>query len=321
MMIKTLLGAALFREAVAANLQLEPIRGVQHAANLQQLEPITDVQPDDRWPVVYAALGDSYTSGPGIPNILDEACSRSDHNYPSYLKDYLKVDEFYDVSCAGAETANIFNLSQTRNNRPVPPQASSLPSKPNLITVGIGGNDENLFQFAIGVCILGSRPADRNSTSTPPELAAIHEHKVIEKLKVIGERLVQVYTQLRETYPDTMIVAVGYPRVMREGGICPEFRLHHCDTKFVVNMEERLDNTIAESAKKSGIHFISLHHVTQGHEMCSDDPARVNGLRPKKGRGNAFHPTPELMNLIGKHLAVTIPNLMNTVDDILDEEF
>jgi hypothetical protein len=52
----------------------------------------------------YAALGDSFTAGPLIPNQLNDpiGCLRSDHNYPHLVAAALGVAEFRDASCAGA---------------------------------------------------------------------------------------------------------------------------------------------------------------------------------------------------------------------------
>ena len=45
---------------------------------------------------VYVALGDSYTSGPLIPNQHGEPidCGRSDHNYPSLVTEAFKPATF-----------------------------------------------------------------------------------------------------------------------------------------------------------------------------------------------------------------------------------
>ena len=57
-------------------------------------------------PSSYVALGDSYTSGPGIPGQIPESggCGRSDHNYPHLVAAALEIDRFTDVSCGSATT-------------------------------------------------------------------------------------------------------------------------------------------------------------------------------------------------------------------------
>src|SRR5260370_6115896 len=63
----------------------------------------------------YVALGDSYASGPVIPNQVDAVCLRSDHNYPSLVAAALHVSMFRDVSCTGADTVDI-----TQSTHPTP---------------------------------------------------------------------------------------------------------------------------------------------------------------------------------------------------------
>src|SRR5882672_4307904 len=62
-------------------------------------------------PIHYVALGDSYTSGPGIPRQTVESggCRRSDHNYPHLVAVALALGagRFTDASCAGATTAHM----------------------------------------------------------------------------------------------------------------------------------------------------------------------------------------------------------------------
>src|SRR5690606_11900370 len=57
----------------------------------------------------YVALGDSYTSGPLVPEQRPEipGCARSTGNYPSLLAQRLDVAEFTDVSCGGASTEHM----------------------------------------------------------------------------------------------------------------------------------------------------------------------------------------------------------------------
>jgi hypothetical protein len=48
---------------------------------------MTPARAADRFSGAYVAMGDSYTSGPGIPGQVPGSlrCFRSDHNYPSLL--------------------------------------------------------------------------------------------------------------------------------------------------------------------------------------------------------------------------------------------
>ena len=51
--------------------------------------------------VTYVAMGDSYTSAPGVGETVDAGCFRSSSNYPSLVAADLGL-ALTDVSCGGA---------------------------------------------------------------------------------------------------------------------------------------------------------------------------------------------------------------------------
>ena len=70
---------------------------------------MTPARAADRFSGAYVALGDSYTSGPGIPGQVPGSllCFRSDHNYPSLLARAINPASFTDVSCAEIGRAHV----------------------------------------------------------------------------------------------------------------------------------------------------------------------------------------------------------------------
>lgn len=82
-------------------------------------------------PLRYVALGDSSAAGPGIPDEIDSACRRSNHNWPHVLAEMLGA-ALTDVTCTGATTAS------------AGPQLDALRSDTELVTLAIGANDVNL---------------------------------------------------------------------------------------------------------------------------------------------------------------------------------
>ena len=92
----------------------------------------------------YVALGDSYTSGPGLPAQLGPqttppapaACQRSSDNYPTIVAKSLGV-AVDDVSCLGASTKDL----DAAQGSGIPAQLSALGPSTSLVSLGIGGND------------------------------------------------------------------------------------------------------------------------------------------------------------------------------------
>src|SRR5437016_8998045 len=99
-------------------------------------------------PNSYVALGDSYASGPWIPNVVHSACLRSDHNYPSLVADARHFSSFRDASCSGARTTDMTQSQQTNPYTFVPPQFDALGPDARLVSVTIGGNDIGLSNVA-----------------------------------------------------------------------------------------------------------------------------------------------------------------------------
>ena len=107
----------------------------------------------------YVALGDSYTSGPLIPNQVGTPidCGRSDRNYPSLTAPALRTASFTDVSCGSAQTKH---MTQPQTDLPAggtnPPQFNALRRDTTLVTVGIGGNDAGLVGVAENCAEMGA---------------------------------------------------------------------------------------------------------------------------------------------------------------------
>src|ERR1700761_4552744 len=100
----------------------------------------------------WVGLGDSYASGPLIPNqsLSPLGCLRSDHNY-AHLAAAAKGLTLTDVSCSGATTADMTE-AQNVEPGPNPPQFNGLNAGTNIVSLTIGGNDIG-FSEIIESCI------------------------------------------------------------------------------------------------------------------------------------------------------------------------
>src|SRR4051812_24052088 len=106
----------------------------------------TSVYPD------YVALGDSYTAAPLVP-VADTSngCLPSSNNSPSLVAAALPGTTLHDASCSGADTRSLTRPQRT-GDQPQPPQLGALGPGTDLVTLGMGGNDFNLFSTLIGTC-------------------------------------------------------------------------------------------------------------------------------------------------------------------------
>jgi lysophospholipase L1-like esterase len=240
-------------------------------------------------PELYVALGDSFTAAPYVPSTsLADGCFRSDGNYPRIVAAELGA-ELRDVSCSGANTSDLTDEQSVAGGRgTVPPQLDAVTPDADVVTVSIGGNDENLFRSLIVRCTaLAEQPgtpcADR-LTDEYGDTAAV--------ITAIGDRVAGVLDEARTAASDARVVLVGYPRMVSADEPCAAMPLAAGDRPLLARMERQLNQALRRAARRSGAEFADLHRVSSGHEICSDDPW-VNGSRTDQARALAFHPFAE----------------------------
>jgi lysophospholipase L1-like esterase len=254
------------------------------------------VMPEvDEAPAVqrYVALGDSYTAGPNVPPVdtASGGCFRSGGNYPSLVAGSLDPDEFVDASCGGATTVNTTDEQRTITG-PVPPQFDALDEQTDLVTIGLGGNDFNLFATLIGYC---PSLRDRDPDGAPCREAlggGTGEDRLREVLPQIRERLADVVRGVRERAPEAEVLLVGYPEIIPEEGTCPtRLPLAAGDYPYAREVSEGLNAAVRGAARRADARYLDVAEITAGHDICSDDPW-VNGREPAND-AQIYHPFPE----------------------------
>ena len=97
-------------------------------------------------PLRYVALGDSYSAASGVlpPDPTSPLCARSTANYPHLIAAATGA-QLTDVTCGAAQTKD-FATSQYPG---VAPQLDAVHRRTQLVTMTIGGNDNNTFIGAI----------------------------------------------------------------------------------------------------------------------------------------------------------------------------
>lgn len=184
----------------------------------------------------YVALGDSYTSGPGIPRQVDTACGRSDRNYPSLVAARPRVTAFTDVSCGGATTAEMWRAQGTN-----PPQLDALDRHTDLVTLQIGGNDVG-FGTVIGTC---ARLAAQDPAGNPCERS--YRASGLDELAVAVVRTApkvdRVLRAVHARAPHARVVVVGYPDLLPDdgSGCFPQVPFARGDFPYLRDTEKRLN--------------------------------------------------------------------------------
>lgn len=250
-------------------------------------------------PAQYVALGDSFTAGPMVPETdLAEGCLRSDRNYPSLLADRLELD-LTDVSCSGAGTAHLTAPQPTVGETRVPAQLAAVEPDTDLVTVGIGGNDQALFASLVRTC-LGLRGQD--PTGSPCADSGVGRD-LLDAVATVGPRVRRGLERVQRRAPDAMVVLVGYLRIAPSRGACPD-RLPFADgdVAFGDRVMRALAQQLETAAGAAGAAYVDMYAASRGHDVCSDEPW-VNGRRNQPGVAAAYHPTAAGMQAVADELA------------------
>ncbi|WP_225826211.1 SGNH/GDSL hydrolase family protein [Streptomyces naphthomycinicus] len=224
----------------------------------------------------YVALGDSYTSGPGIPRQVDAACGRSDHNYPSLVAAQGRAAAFTDVSCGGATTAEMWQAQGSH-----PPQLDALDRHTDLVTLQIGGNDVG-FGSVIGTC---ARLAAQDPAGNPCERsynASGHDQLALAVART-APKVDRVLRAVRARAPHARVVVVGYPDLLPDdgSGCFPQVPFAQQDFPYLRDTEKRLNLMLRLVAAVNRAAYVDTYGPTAGHDMCKAPGDRwIEPLQP-----------------------------------------
>jgi lysophospholipase L1-like esterase len=221
--------------------------------------------PADAAPAAYAALGDSYTSGPLIPTQLFDpfGCLRSDHDYPHLAAQALGMS-LHDVSCSGAGTREL-SVPQAVQGGPNPPQLDALDPSTRLVTLQIGGNDigfTDIIRSCIAVVPLGSPCQDHYTAGGPDQLSG--------RIAATAPRVAAALAEIHRRAPDARVLVVGYPAILPEAGVgCwPMLPLAWADVAWLRGKEKELDGMLASVAASGGATYVDTYAPSVGHDAC-----------------------------------------------------
>ncbi|PZH18686.1 GDSL family lipase [Streptomyces sp. NTH33] len=224
----------------------------------------------------YVALGDSYTSGPGIPRQVDADCARSDSNYPSLVAAERKAATFKDVSCGGATTEEMWKPQGTNDA-----QLNALRRDTDLVTVQIGGNDVG-FGSIISTCAgLGAQqpvgnPCQRYYTSSGADRLTLNIARTAPKID-------RVLRAVHARAPHARVLVVGYPALLPDdgSGCFPSVPFASEDFPYLRDTEKRLNLMLRMVAAWNRAEYVDAYGPTRGHDMCKAPADRwIEPLQP-----------------------------------------
>ncbi len=223
----------------------------------------------------YVALGDSYAAAPGVPTSdMAGGCFRSDNNYAHLLAAGDDSIFLTDVTCSGATSDDVITK-----------QVPALSEETDLVTVGIGGNDFNLFTSVLSSCLaVGSSSGDGAGCTdeAQPQVDAVTPQ--------IQGNIGRVLDAVTAAAPEATVLVVGYPALLPASGSCPALvPVAEGDYPLVASINRDLSDALRAEAERRDLTYVDVFAASTGHDICSDDPW-VNGITTAEDGTIPFHP-------------------------------
>jgi lysophospholipase L1-like esterase len=237
----------------------------------------------------YVALGDSYTSGPLIPDHAVSGCLRSSHDYPALVAAVIHPASFTDASCDGATTASMTH-AQTILGHTAAPQLAALSPDDTLVTVQIGGNDIG-FGSIVATCAILSL-TDLSGSPCAKHYASGGTGRLARAIARAAPKVAAVFRGIRRRAPHARVLLVGYPDILPASGdgCWPQVPVASGDIAYLRGVEADLNRMLAAEATSHGTTYVNTYADSTGHDACQGPGVRwIEGLVPTSV-ALSFHP-------------------------------
>lgn len=248
----------------------------------------------------YVALGDSFSSGEGVPPFLEgtnteaNKCHRSTWAYAMQLDNDPSLGLSLGGSaierfraCSGARSENLSKGSQGEKKR----QLYYVNDKTKVITMTIGGNNVEFGTF-VENCLVPKRTCQEGSDAYKLTKGNIDNllHKQLTKLyKEIQEKLTPANKSAK-------VYVSGYPYVVKyRPQLCQAPLLTGAERKAIEKITLLLNQKIAGAIKQLGdarfkyIDPLQASSPFTDHDLCSKD-SYFNGYNPTAPEAFTAHP-------------------------------
>ena len=197
----------------------------------------------------YVALGDSYSSGVGAGDYTSDSgsCDRSPNAYSALWAAANSPASYVSVACAGATTADVESS-----------QLSALSPSTTLVSITIGGNDEN-FAGIMEDCNLYS------DQTCVDEIQAAED----DAQATLPGKLGTLYDDIRADAPNATVAVLDYPDFYDLANDC--VGLSQTKRAKIDEGIDVLDSITSDAAAGAGFDFADVRGAFAGHEICDDN--------------------------------------------------
>ncbi len=226
--------------------------------------PPSQALADEPRPLRYVAMGDSYSAASGVlpPDpTAPPQCLRSSANFSPVIAEATGA-RLTDVSCGAAQTRDYFKPQYDG----VPPQLDALRKRTQLVTMTIGGNNNNTFISAILSCGAagvgsagqGSPCQDRYGSSFAKDIRTKTYPALLRTLRAVHARA-----------PRAEVAILGYPWILPPTEGCfDKMPVAEGDVPYLRSIQAVLNRVIRRAAEGTGTTYVNLNKVSEGHDAC-----------------------------------------------------
>jgi hypothetical protein len=242
-------------------------------------------------PAGYVALGDSYASGPLIPDQVPDpvACLRSDHDYPHVVAASLGL-QLTDESCSGATTASVESPESVAGGSN-PAQIDGLNDATAVVSITLGGDDlgfVSLIEHCLALSPLGPTRVGRTCRAHYDGAGGDQLARAITALAPKEDAVLQA---IRAAAPSAKVFVVGYPDILPTGTGCwPTVPFTRADVPYLRATELELDQMLRTDAAANHDVYVDTYTPSESHTACGPAASRwVEALVPHS-LAAPFHP-------------------------------
>lgn len=241
----------------------------------------------------YVALGDSNTSGAGLPTPAVGAptnCYRTESGYPSIAAKQLKQDEFDSVACSGAGISSFVQTQDLYPSGDAPPQFNALKGNETIVSITIGDNDAG-FGEVTETCLKAKSQTD---TPCKDKYITADGNQLVKAAEALAEPLGEKIDAIHDRSPRAKIYVVGYgPIIPRDGANCwGKVNVSPADAPVFYSWQQAITDTERATARQHGATYVDFFNAGKGHDACAAPSKRWTN--PVNGVGDAgwpVHPT------------------------------
>lgn len=255
-------------------------------------------------PLEYVNMGDSYSAGSGIVPPAPGAppqCTQSALNWGHDLA-ATRGYHLTDVSCGGAQTKDF----ATPQFPGVAPQLDALSTSTRLVTLTIGGNDNNVFINAVAAC--GAAGATTAGQGNPCERT--YGNSFVNTINSSTyPNLLKALAAVRLKAPRARVAISGYLQILPPTQGCyPVMPVAVGDVPYLNTIEATLNDAVRRAAARTGVTFLDESATSAGHDACQ--PIGTRWVEPVVGSTNYVPVHPNALGeqaMADRALAVLAP--------------